>query len=77
VNGTIALTDGIKVSDEMRAVEADYPDWHLFATLDGTIWAVTSHTPWKGRGITLDARTPELMRHEIAAEEHRWERVPA
>ena len=60
------------LTEEMRGVEAEFPEWHLFAT-DTVIWAVTSHTPCHGCGLTLDAPTPALMRHAIAAQQHRWD----
>ena len=66
---------GPGLHEEMRAVEREYAGWHLYMTDAGTIWAVTCHTPWRGGGVTLDAPTPELMRHEIAAEIHRWARA--
>jgi hypothetical protein len=71
------ITDGPKnpkpsLSAELAQVEQDFPGWHCFCT--GTIcWGTCSHTPWHGRGVTIDATTPALLRQAIAAEVHRWE----
>lgn len=60
------------VSLELRAIEREFPGWHLFASDAGTIWAVTTENHAGGSGTTLDAPSPALMRHEIAEQQHRW-----
>lgn len=67
------LTDG-SLTAELRAVEQEYPGWHLFTSDTGRIWAVTTenHEGHSGSGTTLDAETPAGMRREIAAQVREW-----
>jgi hypothetical protein len=58
--------------EELRDVEHDYPGWHLFTSDAGTVWAATTENHAGGSGTTLDAPTPDGMRHEIACQIHQW-----
>lgn len=65
------ITSG-SLSTELRAVEHDYPGWHLFTSDTGRIWAATTENHAGGSGTTLDAPSPDLMRHAIAEQQHQW-----
>jgi hypothetical protein len=70
---TLTITSGdAPVSLELRAIEREFPGWHLFPSDAGRIWAVTTHTHAGGSGTTLDAETPALARQQIAEQEHLW-----
>jgi hypothetical protein len=69
------VLDGLGPREALRAVEREFPGWHLYLSDEGMVWAVTCTCPYGGCGMTLDARTPEGMWQEIAAEEHRWAAV--
>lgn len=73
---------GPSLPDETAAVEADYPAWHVWVSSGGQINATHArtraemravaarHGTCAGSGITLNAPTPALIRHEIAV----WQR---
>ena len=68
----MTITTGPSLSDEMRAVEREFPGWHLFASDAGRIWACTNKNCGGGCGTTLDAETPQEMRRVIAQQIHEW-----
>lgn len=63
------------LSAELAQVQ-EQTGWHTFASDEGRCWAVTTHAPGNS-GCTVDAGTPELLRHEIAKVEHEWLRAAA
>ena len=65
--------------EELAAIDREFPGWHAFMGRDeagepsGNFWAVTARNDEsRGGGTTVDARTPDLLRHEIAEQQHRW-----
>ena len=62
---------------QLRAIETEHPRWHLWLSDAGHIWAVTSRTPHRGCGYTVDGGSPETVSRKIAEAEHEWERVAA
>lgn len=73
----MTIITGPSLSDEMRAVEAEFPGWHLFTSNTGRIWACTCKNCYGGSGSTLDAQTPQEMRRVIAREIREWAQVAA
>ena len=71
------VPSGDHLSDELRAVEQDFPGWHLYPSDAGRIWASTTENHDGGSGTTLDANTPQAMRYEIAVQEREWAQVAA
>ena len=70
----MTITSGdAPVGLELRAIEREFPGWHLFLSDAGNVWAATTENHGGGSGTTLDAPTPALMRHEIAQQRHRWQ----
>jgi hypothetical protein len=61
------------LSEELAAVEHDYPGFHCWHSDQGVAHATTCecHDP-EGCGTTLTAPTPALLRHEIAAQVREW-----
>jgi hypothetical protein len=72
MQGDSAFTDdGPQLSRELAPVQRDYPLWHCWHSDAGTAIATHSSTSAEQRrgmppGVTLDAPTPELLRHAIA-----------
>jgi hypothetical protein len=60
------------LGQELAAIDREFPGWHAWTSDAGTVWAVTAECHDGGSGTTLDARTPVLMRLEIAEQQHRW-----
>lgn len=69
------IITGHRLCDELHAVEDDYPGWHVWKSSAGRIWAATPENHTGGSGTTLDAPTPDLMRHAIAEQVHAWQFV--
>lgn len=67
---TITASTGLRA--ELRAVERDYPGWHLFTSDTGSVWAATTENHAGGSGTTLEAPTAAVMRYEIAAQVREW-----
>jgi hypothetical protein len=76
-----ATTASPPLSDELRAVAAEWPGWHTWLTSAGRVCAthclsraemaaIEDHVGAKGlyagSGVTLDAATPEQIRRQIA-----------
>jgi hypothetical protein len=61
------------LSEELAAVEHEFPGFHCWRSDQGIAHATTCecHDP-EGCGTTLTAPTPDLLRHEIAAQVHAW-----
>lgn len=70
-------TNGGGLRTELRAVEDDYPGWHLYLSDTGSVWAATTENHAGGSGTTLEAPTPGGMRREIAAQVREWAQVAA
>jgi hypothetical protein len=68
---TITSRQGLRA--ELRAVEDDYPGWHLYLSDTGSVWAATTENHHGGSGTTLEGVTPRGMRYEIAAQVRQWE----
>lgn len=65
---------GPTLTEELQAVEANHPGWHVWKSDGGRIWATTAENHYaNGSGTTLDAPTPEAMHREIAVQVHEWE----
>jgi hypothetical protein len=58
------------VTEELHAVNHDYPGWHSWHSDEGRIYATRCRAGWCG--TTLDAPTPALMRYEIAMQDREW-----
>jgi hypothetical protein len=59
------------LSEELAAVQAD-TGWHCWHSDTGDCHATTCKCPLGGSGTTVEAPTPGLLRHAIAAEVHQW-----
>jgi hypothetical protein len=57
------------VPPDLAALAGDYPRWSVWRSDEGRVWATRALAPVPGSaacGITLDADTPEQMRHLLA-----------
>ena len=59
------------LSEELAAVQSD-TGWHCWRSDAGVMHATTCRCPLGGSGTTVEAPTPELLRHAIAAQVHEW-----
>jgi hypothetical protein len=61
-----------RLYDELAAIDAEFPHWHAWHSDCGHMWATRAYSAEERQsrqvpaGVTLDAPTPELLRHEIA-----------
>jgi hypothetical protein len=58
---------------ELRAIDERHPAWHSFVSDAGRLWASTTRCDEGGSGTTVDAGSPGMLEHEIAAVERTFD----
>jgi hypothetical protein len=62
------------LSEQLRALEQEFPGWHAWHSDAGIFYATTCKCAYEcGSGTTVEAPTPELLRYEIACQVHQWQ----
>lgn len=62
------------LSEQLRALEQEFPGWHAWHSDAGIFYATTCKCAYDcGSGTTVEAPTPELLRYEIACQVHQWQ----